>query len=308
MHRYLTAEKKSSALGSGLPRCLRELEVRSLNILSGCPFDCHYCLYQALRRSPAETSYIYETIPGQLDSELQLLKRRGEALRMVLFNTASDCFVGLERLDDLARECLGILQRYNVFTTITTKGLPSQATLELLARRPELSVLNLSISSLSDEFRQHFEPLVPPPTARLELLTRASRLKVQVRARVEPLIPMENDSEEAIQSLFRELARAGVREVVVSYLTMGKEVRQRLEQRLKRPHLNMVNHWFKNSDGVPRFGVDPTLRKRNYDRIKEWGRKLGIKVLVCACRNQDLYDGRCWSIPDLVITPQGTLL
>jgi len=227
---------------------------------------------------------------------------------MVLFNTATDCFFGRTDVHQIAGECISVLQKHNVFFTLSTKGVIPMDILQLLARRPELCQINYGISSWSDTFCSTFEPGLPAQADRMECLSRIHRLGLRLRGRIEPLIPMENDSLDSLEAVFRVLSRCGAREVVMGYLRMTPEVQERMAGFLPKVHLSMLMRWFRTEDGGPGGSVSREVRKENYDRIKEFGRKIGLNVLVCACRNSDLYRGRCWVVPEAPTAGQKTLL
>ena len=289
--------RKPRILGRGVPHCLKELDVYSLNILVGCPFECDYCKYQARGFTPPNVSRAYREAPTQLADELRMFKRKSRTLRMVLFNTACDVFVGDHNLEALARECIRVLQNHKIYFSLATKGLPSTETLELLAQAPHDCHLLWTVAATDDAFSEAFEPRVPSTTDRMERIAEATALGLTVRGRIEPLIPMENDDARQVEALLRRFKRAGVTEIVAGYVQMTPELVVRVGERLPRGRRNMLLHWFVDNRGQTRGFIDPNYRKRRYEEFKKLAEGLGMHLVVCACRNTDLFAGRCHSVP-----------
>lgn len=305
---FLLSDRKTYGLGTGVPSCLKDRGIYSLNIVNGCPFECSYCVYQCRSGVQNNKTIVYTKISELVDQELRQYLRKGKPIRMVLFNTATDCFFGSADVHRIASECISVLQRHNVFFTLSTKGVIPMDILQSLAKKPELCQINYGISSWSDSFCSTFEPGLPPQADRMECLSRIHRLGLRLRGRIEPLIPMENDSLDSLEAVFRALSRCGAREVVIGYLRMTPEVQDRMARFLPKVHLSMLKRWFRGEDGTPGGTVSREVRKENYDRIKEFGKKIGMNVIVCACRNSDLYRGRCWVVPEAPAAGPKTLL
>ena len=297
MPRLVKKTRKSRALSTSVPQCLSGLGVSSLNVLTGCLFECAYCRFQARKYTTPDTAFFYVDLPRQLREELASLKKRNQTPIMVLFNTASDAFWGDKRVEDIAAGCLDVLFEQGIHVCITTKGIVSDRLLDQLSSRIDLVSFNYGICSLSGSFVRLFEAGVPPLEERLAFLERLRRARIPVRARIEPLIPMENDSDKDLETLFRRLYQSGIRDVVASYLQMPAEVASRLQERLKPVHFSMLLHNYRKPDGGTARLLPEELRKKQYSQLKALGARVGIRVIVCACQNADIFSGRCYLVP-----------
>jgi DNA repair photolyase len=264
-------------------------------------YDCAYCKYQSRLYASGNEVHGYLQLHDQLREEVVSLRRRNLPLRMVLFNTTSDCFCGDSKAEEAAARCLEVLLTHDVFVNVSTKGVIPVRGLEVLARRPELSMVNYNLTALSDSFQRSFEPKVPPVAERLRFLKGMAARRLPVRGRIEPLIPMENDSAEAVEATLRAFKDAGVREVVVSYLVMDQSLEHRFARMLGRVHASMITHWFRDMEGSIRRYLPVDLRKRKYAEFKQIGAKIGVRVIVCACKNADIFTGRCFVLPSPVV-------
>ena len=300
MLRYHDRKRKSRALGSGLPQCLAHEEVLSFNVVSGCPLECNYCKYRSRRFTPDDSIFIYSRIPTQLREELDVLRRRGRLPAMVLFNTVSESFFGHPSVNKAAKQCLEALLGAGVFVNLTTKGIIPTDCFEVMAKNSQLVAVTISIASLSESFQRVFEPRVVPAVERIALVRQLAAIGVSVRGRIEPLMPMENDGESHVEELLREFSRAGAKEVVISYLQMDKDVLERVKKRIGGVQASMLLPWYRNQDGDLTMLIDPKYRAKKFQEFKKIGARLGIQVVVCACRNADMFTGRCFFVPQRV--------
>lgn len=290
-------KRKSRALGTGVPQCLARMGVYSLNVLSGCAYECAYCKFRAKKQTPADSVVLYTELPDQLAEEVEGLKRRGSDFRLVLFNTASDAFFGDPGANEIAARCIQILLDNDIHVSIATKGLIPPDLLDILAARPHLVVVNANVASISESFQRNFESRLPPLTQRIAAIKAVRARGVPLRGRIEPLMPMENDSREQVERLLAIYREAGVREVVVSYLQMSPEVATRMRDRVNRVQASMLGHWYRSPEGRLERLLDRKYRHRKYGEFKEAAERLGMRVLICACRNADMYSGRCFIAP-----------
>jgi DNA repair photolyase len=295
-----TKDRKGRALGAGVPQCLANQGIVTLNVLSACPLECHYCKYRARSKSPTDQILRYSDLPAQLDEELAQLKRRNRVPPLALFNTVTECFIGDAQVDRCARQCLEVFFSHAIHVSLTTRGLVPPEVMGVLARRPDLITVTSTIASLAESFQRIYEPRIVPAKERLALMRQLRAVGIPVRGRIEPLIPMENDSARQLQELLAEMRGAGVREVIVSYMQMDPSVWARLRERVSRVQFSLLSPWYRTQEGELAFLLESAYRKRKYEEIKALGSKLDLRILVCACRNADMYTGRCFIVPNPV--------
>lgn len=297
MIRVERIQRRSRALTAGLPQCLQTGDVSAFNVISGCAFECHYCKYRARGRTPADKVVFYTHIAGQLAEELDDLAGRRQLPRMVLFNTISDAFFGDTKVAEVARDCLASFFAHRIYVNLSTKGLLPRSTYDIVAGNASLITVTGSIAALSESFQRLFEPRIASAEERLARLRELHELRVPVRGRIEPLVPMENDSEKEIETLLALFRRAGVREVVLAYLQLDRPTRERLRHKLGEVQMSMLMPWYRGPDGEPTMLVERAYRARKYLEFKAIGKRLGVRVVVCSCRNADIYTGRCFVMP-----------
>ncbi len=298
------SEKKSRAFTSGLPQCLADAGVLAFNVVSGCPVDCHYCKYQTKDPSRADVVHLYTLLGQQARDELASLARRGSLPNMVLFNTVSESFFGNALANRVAGEALEALFSAGVYVNLTTKGIMPRSVMDIASRYPHLITVTVNVASLSESFHRLFEPRVAMPDDRFHMIRRLRELGVPVRGRIEPLVPTENDSAKDLEPLLARFREVGVKDVVVAYLHYGVDVANRLARRVSRVQTALLGPWYRGPNGETVHLVDKEYRKRKYTEFKQIAQRYSMRLLVCACRNADIYSGRCFVMPAPIQGPE----
>ena len=301
--------RKSRALGTGIPRCVSGTGTHSLNVVRGCLMACAYCSWRALPSSPADNElYIYQDIAEQLREELDRMDRSGHRPPLILLNTGSDCFMGLGEVDRIATDCIALLLRRRIPVQITTKGTMPRDLIALLARHADLVQVQTSVPAASEAFYARFEPIAPGLDARLGMLRTLAAAGLDVRVRIEPLIPTENDSEQELEEILRAVYRVGVRRVSAAYLQMRLGVEKRLSARIGPMRTNLISQWYRREvpsarpireDARERTDILPPRAHRleAYRILWKLARTLGMGMSICGCRNPDIHGGACYSVP-----------
>jgi DNA repair photolyase len=302
------SEKKSRAFTSGLPQCLADSEVLAFNVVSGCPVDCHYCKYQPKDPTKADVVHLYTLLGQQVRDELASMARRDCLPKMVLFNTITESFFGNALANRVAGEVLEALFAAGVYVNLSTKGIMPRTVMEIASLHPHLVTVTVNVASLSESFHRLFEPRVATPEDRFQVIRRLRELGVPVRGRIEPLIPTENDSPKDVELLLARFREAGVRDVVVAYLHYGADVANRLARRVSRVQTALLGPWYRGPNGETVHLVDKEYRKRKYADFKQIAQKYSMRLLVCACRNADIYSGRCFVMPAPIKAPEKKVL
>ncbi len=302
--------RKSRALGTGIPKCVEGTGAYSLNPVRGCLMACAYCAYRALPSSPADDElYVYQDIAEQLREELDRMDRSARRPSLILLNTGADCFMGLSEVDRIATDCVEILLKRKIPIQITTKGILPREVITLLTRHPERVRVWSSIPAATDEFYARYESKAPGLAHRLATLETLTRAGIDTRVKVEPLIPTENDGEAEMEQVLRSVYRTGVRRFSASYLQMRLGVEKRLQERIGSMRTNLITQWYRRTspgarpdldDGVERMETLPPREHRleSYRVLWKLGRTLGMGMSICSCRNPDIHGGACYEVPE----------
>ncbi len=176
----------------------------------GCTIGCGYCyahrqlqpLRRLLRLAPAPWgSYIdiRTDLPEVLRGELRRLPPRPVKLCPIV----SDPYQPIETRERLTRRCLQALASADAIwpTLLLTRSTLILEDLELLQRHPRVAA-GVSLPTVDDAVRRHFEPRAASVEERLDLLSRLKGAGVATHAVVQPVLPGP------IEALADALARA----------------------------------------------------------------------------------------------------
>jgi DNA repair photolyase len=145
--------------------------------------------------------------------EREVARRRGK----VLVGTVCDPYQPVEARYRLTRRCLEILGRSELEFRVLTKSDMVLRDRDVLARARNATV-TLTVTGLPPAAQRFFEPGAPSTRRRINALTRLAADGARVAAFFGPVVPHFADSEEAIDRLFEDLERAGVKRVLVDKL------------------------------------------------------------------------------------------
>lgn len=186
----------------------------SMNPYQGCEHGCIYCY--------ARNSHEYWGYSAGLDFERQILvkenapqlledkirSKRWKAHPIVLSGN-TDCYQPAERHFQITRKCLKVFLKYRHPVGIITKNALVTRDLDVLKALAEdnLVVVNVSVTSLSEETRRVLEPRTASIKKRLETVRVLSEHGIPVNVMIAPIIPAINSHE--ILPLARAAAENG---------------------------------------------------------------------------------------------------
>lgn len=186
----------------------------SMNPYQGCEHGCIYCY--------ARNSHEYWGYSAGLDFERQILvkenapqlledkirSKRWKAHPIVLSGN-TDCYQPAEKHFQITRKCLKVFLKYRHPVGIITKNSLVIRDLDVLKALAEdnLVVVNVSVTSLSEETRRVLEPRTASIKKRLETVRVLSEHGIPVNVMIAPIIPAINSHE--ILPLARAAAENG---------------------------------------------------------------------------------------------------
>lgn len=186
----------------------------SMNPYQGCEHGCIYCY--------ARNSHEYWGYSAGLDFERQILvkenapqlledkirSKRWKAHPIVLSGN-TDCYQPAEKHFQITRKCLKVFLKYRHPVGIITKNAMVIRDLDVLKAlaKDNLVVVNVSVTSLSEETRRVLEPRTASIKKRLETVRILSEHGIPVNVMIAPIIPAINSHE--ILPLARAAAENG---------------------------------------------------------------------------------------------------
>jgi len=186
----------------------------SLNVYQGCEHGCTYCY--------ARTTHEYWGLSAGLDFEQkifvrhnapQLLRETFEKKNWIpipfMLSGNTDCYQPAERTFQLTRQILQICLEYKHPVSIITKNSLILRDIDILQELAQLRLVhvNVSLTTLNNDLKQHLEPRTATPAQRLKVISELSQAGVPVRVMVAPIIPSLNSHE--VPAIIEKSAEAG---------------------------------------------------------------------------------------------------
>jgi len=188
----------------------------TINPYRGCEFGCKYCYARYTHefmelRDPLQFErkiYAKEFDAARFRKELGALKP-GETIAL---GTATDPYQPAERRYGVMRKTLEVFASTAGFHLgITTKSDLIARDIELLkevSRRHYLRV-SMTVTTVDVDLARLLEPMAPRPNLRLGAVRTLADAGLKVVVGCAPVMPLINDSEQSLDALAREAAKAG---------------------------------------------------------------------------------------------------
>ena len=273
--------------------------IPTLNVTSGCLFQCAYCYARGYRQAPGKgVIHLYTNLPELLERELS---RKRVIPPWVILNTASDGFQPHTDILNVTYEVVRLLLGHGIGISFLTKGIIPHRFIELMGKFPEKILAQIGLVSFSTPYWQTYEPGTPSPDERLGNIPRLREKGILAEVRIDPIIPLVTDTEGETRRLFERLKEQGVERVTLSYLHLRPAIQEQLMRELSEVHQKLIESFFRTQEWKSVFSstqtklLPKTLRERGYQRMREVAEGYGIRASVCQCKNPDLKGDLCSS-------------
>lgn len=201
----------------------------SSNPYQGCEHGCVYCY--------ARNSHEYWGYGAGLDFERNILvKRNSPQLLETLFRKTSwqgdtivfsgntDCYQPIERKLEITRECLKVFLKWRHPVGIITKNALVLRDLDLLKElaKNNLVIINMTITSLSEETRRLLEPRTSSVKNRLKAIEILSQNNIPVNVMLAPIIPSLNSHE--VLPIIKEISLRGASGLAYTVVRLNGQI------------------------------------------------------------------------------------
>jgi len=211
------------------------LDDYTVNVFSGCSFNCLYCYIRGSKYGEhmedklAIKSNVLEVLEKQLK-----LRARKEQYGFVVVSSATDPYLQVEAGTQVTRHMLELLLQYRFPVHIITKSPGVTRDFDILKRidtesilpadlRPHLdhaALITYSFSTLDDTVAKRFEPGAPTPTLRLAALRQTLAEGFHSGVSLMPLIPYVTDTGDNLAHMFSTFERTGVKYIFPASITL----------------------------------------------------------------------------------------
>jgi len=268
--------------------CIRGMAV--CNPADGCIFGCLFCPVRPRTKDNSEIR-IRINLPDLLGRELSSRSRQNLLPTGILFSLHGDPFQPIDTLLKITHECMRIALEAGVDVHFQTRGVVPPDFGELFKRHSGRVHAQVPLFSMDAKLTPLYEHNTPRPQQRLESIRRLVEWGVDVRARIEPLIPFVSDTASHLEELARNLASTGLTRASVAYLVLRPHMLELFQEVLPAAHFHSIKGSFKGQAwrtvGIQQMTklLPESTRTKGYRRLHSIGARLGLEVTVCACQN-----------------------
>ena len=186
----------------------------SMNLYRGCTHGCIYC---DSRSDVYGMNHAFEDIEVKQNS-LELLKRELVKRKPAMIGTGAmtDPYIPLEKRLKYVRKSLKLIHRYGFGFTCITKSDLVLRDLDLIKKINEKTkaVVQMTLTTASDELCKIIEPNVCPTSRRVEVLETLNDNGIPTVVWLCPILPYINDTKENLNSILDSCIDANVRGII----------------------------------------------------------------------------------------------
>lgn len=207
----------------------------NLNIYKGCSHGCIYCD----SRSDCYHIENFDEVKAKenamiiLEKELKSKRKKG----VIGSGAMSDPYNPQERVHQLTRQSLMLINKYRFGVSLTTKSSLIERDLDLLVEIKKHSpvLVLMTITSAEDALASIIEPRVSKSSLRFETLRKFGQAGIPTGILMMPILPFINDTEENIQEIVDLGAQSGVRYMYPAFgVTLRENQRDYFYEQLDR--------------------------------------------------------------------------
>ena len=204
-----------------------------MNLYRGCIHNCVYCdgrteKYNVLGEFGCDIDVKINAIEI-LNKELNPRNKRNPLRKeyIMLGGGVGDSYQPVEKEYKLTRKSLDLLYNYNFPVSILTKSTLVKRDIEIIKKinKKNRAIVSFSFSSADDKISKIFEPGVPPPSKRLEVMRLFKTNNIATGMFLMPVIPFITDKPDIIKDTIEKAKDVGVDFIIFSGMTL-KEGRQ----------------------------------------------------------------------------------
>lgn len=269
------------------------LDDYTLNLYSGCSFNCLYCYIRGSKygTNMAEALSIKDNAIDILQKQLSL-RAKQKAYGFIVLSSATDPYLQFEKEEQLTRRALEVILQYRFPVHIITKSDLVTRDFDLLQEINEKAILpddlsgklpgtiiSFSFSTTDDTIAKVFEPGATPPSKRLQTLATTTNAGFLCGVSMMPLLPYITDNGDQLAEMYTAFKAAKAHYVLPATLTLFGNTPGDSKQMMLRavekhyPHLlDKYLSFFANKNEMPAY-----YRNAFYEKTVALGNKHALR-------------------------------
>ena len=271
----------------------------------GCAHSCPYCYArsrQAVNNSLQEKGNDFAQ-PALVMPRPQLLEAIEKGvnsgdMQILKLCRYTDIFTPGCVADGLSREIMEILAKSKLDRVIiTTKGVPDQATLEVLASNPKMFSYSVAVhpAALWNESpTRAFDAHLHSTAQRLDAAAFLQERGVLTTVHLDPLVAGVDDDPRALQPFLAELKKRGLNRVMWSYLLLSSGITATMQDALGTDYWQTLQNKYDllgarqilpaQNDSIS-YALQEPLFLESVDKIYNALQEGGFEFVICSLKN-----------------------
>lgn len=251
------------------------MEMIGVNLSVGCDNKCLYCHYEEIPKKK------YPDSEGAA-VDISPIYKMQDFPKHIYLSPYSEPFH--EKTWRLAHELMSFLLPKGIIFWILTKSIIPNKILRLIKKYPKQIEIGVGITNFDQERNSIVEPHCPPAEERLENTFKLAKTGCRYGIRMDPLIPLLDDTAEKIESFVDKISSVGVKELVASYLIVPVDLYKKLK---KIPPMKASLKLFRDKSPTTAgmaLSIPLEDKKKKYSEINAICKSRGVFFRICGCR------------------------
>lgn len=256
----------------------------TLDLSIGCSHNCIYChfsQYQKTVYKKMNRDYKGNTIVLGIDDLLATT----EFPEKIYFSYSTDAFA--PKVRETAHRVIEHILKSGSTILLITKGIIPDHTIEMLDKYGDNVSVEIGISNLDETRRKIIEPGTPTAQKRLEMMSKLTKTKIAyLAARIDPIFPLIDDTEEKLTELLNAIAITGMRNVVASYIVATDHMIEKLKAYdYLKESLELVCEKTNTVAPYPLYSAPLVHKAKKIAFLRELAMQRGLAIHTCHCKD-----------------------
>ncbi|MGD1835912.1 MAG: SPL family radical SAM protein [Nitrososphaeraceae archaeon] len=200
----------------------------TINPYQGCHHRCAYC-YATYDWSPDFYDKVYSKINASNLLIKELLNFKSEYIKPVMISSATDAYQPAELKYKITRDCIKILQKYNLPYYIFTKSTNIKRDIKLHEKYKNNCFIVWSITTNNEFIRRIIEPGTPSSKSLFDVIKNFHNSGIKCVINIDPLLPLITDTKQNIQDIFDNLSDVDSIYIHSSFLRLRRDIWERIK-------------------------------------------------------------------------------
>lgn len=257
-----------------------------VDISLGCPHHCIYCIFSPLELKVYKLlnpEYRGDVLPLKLD---KLLAR--QELPPVVYMCYSSDPLGNEALVQSTLKVLNSFFEHGVNVIFISKGVFTAEVLRVIKQRPELMHIQIDVANYDGERNRIVEPGAPSYEKRLENLEKLAAIPGlgNLSVRIDPMLPVIDDTTKNITRIIDDVSRLGVKEAVLGYVVLTRSMREAwMRNEYTRASAVALSEKTPTISEQELYSIPFEAKLAKLTQFEALCRSRGVKMSCCGCKD-----------------------